>query len=78
MAPPPADHWDSPAAQCRVSTRTERHLARTQRAHALRLAQSSRWPAGRACEPRRDDSAVAHPGARLSGWLAGPSSRHAC
>ena len=32
----------------------------------------------RACAPRRDDSAVAHPGGRLSGWLAGPSSRHAC
>ena len=30
-----------------------------------------------ACAARRDDSAVAHPGGRLSDWLAGPSSGHA-
>ena len=31
-----------------------------------------------ACAARRDGSAVAHPGGRLSDWLAGPSSVHAC
>ena len=30
------------------------------------------------CAARRDGSAAAHPGGRLSDWPAGPSSGHAC
>ena len=70
--PPPADLWDSPTAATKRPTPLTMHLACTQRAQALRLAQSSRWPA-REC---------VHPGVTtpwwLPLWLAGRAQLEAC
>ena len=80
--PPPADLWDSPAASCPTPKRLQLWSQGTWQAPSA-LMPSGAGPvlslAGQgACALRRDDSAVTHPGGRLSGWLAGLTSRHAC
>ena len=72
---PPADLWDSRYQAPDASDHAPgMHPARPgpQAGPVLSLASQG------ACAARRDDSAVAHPGGRLSDWLAGPSSGHAC
>ena len=48
---PRADLWDSPTAATNHPTPLTMHLACTQRAQALRLAQSSRWLARERVRP---------------------------
>ena len=78
MAPPPADlHWDRPAAY-RRATAPHRHLARTQRAHALRLARSSRWPVGERVQPGVTTAlSLTLAAASLIGWQGPARGMHA-